>query len=154
MGRKPRDRNAERAAIAAAAERLLAGTPLRSASGKLTATELIVESGLRRDVVYEHDKTHKVVENFMAQVKARGAVPDAMRQLADDNQRLKTKLDEARTALAEERGKTRVLQRVATELSLELEQARQELAAAQQVTWLPGRTSAPNAGRPARPNRR
>ncbi|MER5493445.1 hypothetical protein [Streptomyces sp. NPDC002490] len=54
MGRRPRDRDRDAAAIKAAAERLLAGTPLRSASGKLTATELIVESGLRRDVVYPH----------------------------------------------------------------------------------------------------
>jgi len=43
---------AEAAAIRAAADRLLAGTPLRSVSGKLTVTELITESGLRRDVVY------------------------------------------------------------------------------------------------------
>jgi hypothetical protein len=54
MSRTRRDKAAERAAIAAAADRLLVGTPLRSASGKLTATELIAESALRRDVVYEH----------------------------------------------------------------------------------------------------
>jgi hypothetical protein len=61
MARKSRDRGAEMAAITAAAGRLLAGTPLRSTSGKLTTTELITESGLRRDVVYEHDS---LVEDF------------------------------------------------------------------------------------------
>jgi len=50
MARQPRDRKADRSAIQAAASRLLAGTPLRSASGKLTVTELITESGLRRDI--------------------------------------------------------------------------------------------------------
>jgi hypothetical protein len=139
MGRKPRDRAAERIAIAAAAERLLAGTPLRSASGKLTATELIIESGLRRDVVYEHDKTDKVVENFAARVKARESVPDSMRELAQENRRLSEKLTEVKALLAAERDKSRTLLRVAAELSLELHQAQEELAAQQQVTRLPTR---------------
>lgn len=38
MGGKRRDRAAEQAAITAAAERLLAGTPLRSETGKLTVS--------------------------------------------------------------------------------------------------------------------
>jgi hypothetical protein len=41
MARHPRDQDADRSAIRAAADRLLAGTPLRSATGKLTVTELI-----------------------------------------------------------------------------------------------------------------
>jgi hypothetical protein len=53
MRHRQRDRNAEQAAISAAAGRLLAGTPLGS-SGKLTVSALITESGLRRDVVYEY----------------------------------------------------------------------------------------------------
>ena len=123
-----------------------------SPPGKLTATELIVESGLRRDVVYEHDKTARVVENFTARVKTRNAVPEAMQQLADDNHRLKKEFEEARAALAQERGKTKVLLRVATELSLELDQVREELVAAQHVTRLPARTgqSGSERGRPAR----
>jgi hypothetical protein len=51
-----RDRDAERAAIRAAAGRLLAGTPLRSATGKRTGTALITECALRRDVVYGDHK--------------------------------------------------------------------------------------------------
>jgi integrase len=45
MARGPGDRQHERAAITAAADRLLAGTPLRSTSGRLTASELIIEAG-------------------------------------------------------------------------------------------------------------
>lgn len=54
MGGQRRDVAAGRSAIAAAAERLLAGTPLRSKTGKLTTGELGVEAGLRHDVVYQH----------------------------------------------------------------------------------------------------
>lgn len=108
MGRKPRDRDAERIAIAAAADRLLAGTPLRSTTGRLTATELIAESGLRRDVVYEYDKTSKIVENISARVKTRNAVPEAVHHLADDNLRLKNELEEARAALAAAQHVTRL----------------------------------------------
>jgi hypothetical protein len=75
MTRKPRDRSAEAAAITAATGRLLAGTPLRSSLGKLTTTELIAESGLRRDVVYEHAD---LVEDFQARVKAQNSTPAAM----------------------------------------------------------------------------
>jgi hypothetical protein len=43
----PHDRDdAEHFAIQAATNRLLAGTPLHSVSGKLTTTELITECGL------------------------------------------------------------------------------------------------------------
>jgi hypothetical protein len=152
MGRRPRDRDAERIAIAAAADRLLAGTPLRSTTAKLTATELIIESGLRRDVVYEHDKTARIVENFTARAKTRNVVPEAMQHLADDNRRLKKQLEETRAALAQERGKTKVLLHVATELSLELQQAREELVAAQHVTQLPARSGQAGGerGRPTR----
>jgi hypothetical protein len=60
--RRPRDLEAERAALRAAADRLLAGTPLRSTSGKLTASELLRESALRRDVAYgDHKKPRRGV---------------------------------------------------------------------------------------------
>ncbi len=62
MSRVRRDRDAERAAIRAAAERLLAGTPVRSTTGNLTGTELITEWALRRDVVYGDHKD--LVEEF------------------------------------------------------------------------------------------
>jgi hypothetical protein len=66
MSRQRRDRQAEQTAISAAADRLLAGTPLRS-PGKLSVSGLITESGLRRDVLYEHAA---LLEAFRARVKA------------------------------------------------------------------------------------
>ena len=139
MIRPRRDRDAEKAAITAAADRLLAGTPLRSATGKLTATELITESGLRRDVVYEHDKAHQAVQTFLARAKAQHAVPASMRQLTDDHHRLVRELAETKATLAAERGKVKTLMKIATELSLELQQTRDELAIATKVTRLPTR---------------
>jgi hypothetical protein len=139
MARLRRDRNAEKAAITAAASRLLTGIPLRSVTGKLTATELITEAGLRRDGVYEHDKTHQVVRDFLVRAKAQHAVPAAMQQLTDDHRRLRQELAETRATLAAERGKVKTLMKIATELSLELQQARDELAVASQVTRLPPR---------------
>ena len=74
MGGKPRDRAAEQAAITAAAERLLAAAPLRSATGKLTVSEMITESGLRRDIVYDHPH---LIDGFKARAKARDTQPAA-----------------------------------------------------------------------------
>ncbi len=141
MSRTPRERQSERTAIRAAADRLLAGTPLRSASGKLTATELITESGLRRDVVYADHKD--LVEEFQAHARAQDSTPEAMRDLAERNAELAGKLTEARAELAAERAAGAALRLVIAELSLELHQAREELAAAGNVTRLPAR---PRAG--------
>ncbi|MFF3071401.1 hypothetical protein ACFVSN_05985 [Kitasatospora sp. NPDC057904] len=137
MGRRPRDQDADRAAIRAAADRLLAGTPLRSSSGKLTASELITESDLRRDIVYGHTD---LVQDFQARAKAQDSTPTAMQELADANRTLKAETAELRTELAEERSRTKVMRRIIAELSLELEQAKAELGAAAGVTQLPVRT--------------
>lgn len=147
MTRQRRDREAEGKAICAAAARLLAGTPLRSKSGKLTGTELITESGLRRDVVYG-DHRH-LVEEFQAQAKAQSSTPEAMQKVTEQNAALKEELAATKESLAAERERNAALVRIATELSLELEQARAELASAQQVSQL----SAPRTLRP-RPRRR
>lgn len=133
MSRKPRDRAAERAAIQAATERLLAGLPLRSASGKLTATELITESGLRRDVLYEH---RDLVNSFKAQARTRHNVPDSMQELTDRNATLSQTLAATKADLAHERAVSAHLRRVVAELSIELEQARQEDQAHATVTRL------------------
>lgn len=138
MSRRPRDRNTERAAITAAADRLLAGLPSRSASGKLTQTELIAEAGLRRDVVYEHPD---LVDAFKARVKAQHATPAAAQALADENASLRDQLDTIAAHLDRERTLTATLRRLATELSLELQQAREELTAASSLTRLPSRSS-------------
>lgn len=133
--RRPRDLKAERAALRAAADRLLAGTPLRSASGKLTASELLSESGLRRDVAYGDHKD--LVEEFQARVRAQNATLSAMQELADKYGGVKEKLAGVTKELAKERAVTSALRRIVAELDLELWQAREELEQSENVTRLP-----------------
>lgn len=123
MSRTPRNLDAERTAIRAAADRLLAGTPLHSASGKLTTTELVTECGLRRDVVYEH---RELVDGFKARVKARNSVPETAQKLAARSIALETELKGVKADLAQERTTNAYLRRVIAELSIELEQARRQ----------------------------
>jgi hypothetical protein len=96
VSRAPRDLQAERAAIQAAVERLLTGAPRRATTGKLSATELITESGLARWKVYEH---RDLIEQYQARVTAAGAVPALMQHLTVENQRLATELAEIIAAL-------------------------------------------------------
>ncbi|MFH8681246.1 hypothetical protein [Streptomyces lydicus] len=124
MGRRPRDRDRDAATIKAAAERLLAGTPLRSNSGKLTATELIVESGLRRDVVYPHHQD--LVDEFRLRAKAQGRVPTAAQELAERYAAAVEELAATKQQLAEERELTAFLRRTVVELSIEVENVRRE----------------------------
>lgn len=139
MTRRSRDKDAERTAIRAAAARLLAGTPLRSTTGQLTGSELITESGLRRDVVHGDHKDP--VEEFQAQAKTRSYTPDAIQKVAEENVVLKQKLKDAKAALAVEQERNAALVRVAAELTLELEQTRAEVESAQHVPHLPGTRS-------------
>jgi hypothetical protein len=133
MSRTPRDHDAERTAIRAASDRLLAGTPLHSASGKLTTTELITECDLRRDVVYEH---RDLVDDFKARVRARHSVPEAAQKLADRATALEAALKEVNANLARERETSAYLRRVIAELSIELEQARRQGDSSANVTPL------------------
>lgn len=133
MGGKRRDRAAEQAAITAAAERLLDATPLRSETGKLTVSELITESGLRRDTVYEHPQ---LIDMFKARAKARDTQPAALTALAGERDELRGKLTVAREELAREQRTASTLRKVIAELSLELDQAREELTALGNVTPL------------------
>ncbi|MFD7065206.1 hypothetical protein [Streptomyces sp. NPDC059906] len=133
--RRPRNRGAERAALRAAADRLLVGTPLRSSSGKLTASELLRESGLRRDVAYGDHKD--LVQEFQARVKAQSATPAAMQGLVDNYGAVKEKLAAATKALAKERAVSAALRRIVAELDLELMQAREEHEQAGNVPRLP-----------------
>jgi hypothetical protein len=137
MTRRPRDRDTERAALRAAAERLLAGTPLRSTTGKLTGSELIAESALRRDVVYGDHKD--LVEEFQARAKAQHAAPVAVERFVEQNRTLKEEVAALKTELAAERARNKMLAKVAVELSLDLEQMREELAGSSEVVRLPKR---------------
>ncbi|MFI1191630.1 hypothetical protein [Streptomyces californicus] len=136
MGRRPRDEEADRAAIRAASDRLLAGTPLRSQSGKLTASELITESELRRDVVYRHTD---LIQDFQARAKAQDSTPIAMQELTEVNRQLTAEIVELKDELHQEQTRTKTLRMIIAELSLELEQAKAELGGVSGVTRLPHR---------------
>jgi hypothetical protein len=133
MGGKPRDRTAEQAAITAAAERLLAGTPLRSATGKLTISELITESALRRDTVYDHPH---LIDAFKARARTRDTEPAALTALASERDDLRSQLTDTKEELARERRTATVLRKLIAELSLELDQAREDLKTGSNVTPL------------------
>lgn len=136
MARQLRDRDADRSAIQAAARRLLAGTPLRSASGKLTVTELITESGLRRDIAYSH---RDLIDEFKARLKAQDSTPEAFQHLASQNAELAEALAAARKDLAAEQAATAILRKALAELALELQEAREELTELGNVTRLDSR---------------
>ncbi|MFF8996139.1 hypothetical protein ACF09H_40715 [Streptomyces sp. NPDC014983] len=134
--RRPRDLSSERSALRAAADRLLDGTPLHSESGRLTVTELLRESGLRRDVAYGDHKD--LVEEFQARVRAQQHTPALAQSLVDENTQLKQKLADATSALAKEREASAVLRRLVAELDLELRAVREGTGPAR-VTSLPAR---------------
>ena len=143
MTPKRRDRDAERRELAAAIRRLLAGTPLRSTSGKLTSSELITESGLRRDVVYGEHKD--LVDDFKARVKAQDATPSSIARISDENRALRNANDALKKQLAEEHETTKTLTKIVAELSLELHQARDELSTLQQIPHIGAHSSAQRA---------
>ncbi|GAA4658883.1 hypothetical protein GCM10023347_07790 [Streptomyces chumphonensis] len=133
--RRVRDREAERAALRSATNRLLAGTPLRSETGRLTATELLRESNLRRDVAYGDHRD--LIEEFQARVKAQNATPAAMQELADRYGKVKEKLAAVTKELANEQAVSAALRRIVAELDLELAHAREQHEQSGTVTRLP-----------------
>jgi chromosome segregation ATPase len=83
----------DRAAILAAMERLLAGTPLRS-SGNLDIISLAEEAGLKRNKL-----THKhtdLKDRFYAERRAREGMTDREAKLHDEIAQLKARIDELR----------------------------------------------------------
>ncbi len=134
--RRPRDLSVERSALRAAADRLLEGTPLHSETGRLTVTELLRESGLRRDVAYGDHKD--LVEEFQARARAQQHTPAVTQSLADENAELKQKLASATSALAKEREIAAALRLLVAELDLELHAVREGSGPAR-VTALPTR---------------
>lgn len=110
-----------------------AGTPLRSETGKLTVSELITESRLRRDIAYDHPH---LIDTFKARAKARDSAPAALTALAAERDNLRGQLTAAKDELARERSAASILRKVITELSLELGQAREELTTLSNVTPL------------------
>jgi chromosome segregation ATPase len=148
MTRQRRDLTAEQAALTAAANRLLGATPLRATSGDLTASELIIESGLRRDVVYRDHK--HLVEDYHARVRAQTFIPDRIHEITAERDQLKARLAETAEQLRQERRTTSTLRRLVTELSLELQQAHEQHATNEAVTRLPRSSRTSNPPRPGR----
>ena len=121
------------------------GTPLRSTSGKLTTTELITESGLRRDIVYEHDG---LVEDFQARVKAQNSTPTAMQELTDKYETVRKERDKVKSELTAEQNTNGILRKIFAELSLEIDQAKEELSASQNITHMADHARRSAAPRP------
>ena len=96
--------------------------------------ELATESGLPRWKLYKH---RDLIEDFQAKASAQNAVPDALRQMKADNERLTAELANATAALAAERARTALLRRTLAEASIELEHARQHRTGDASVTRLP-----------------
>lgn len=91
-------------------------------------------TSLRRDVVYEHTE---LIDWFKAQVKAQRSTPTTMRELADKHAAAETELARIKRKLAEERRVNALLRKAVGELSLELQQARDEAVAFGAVAQLP-----------------
>ncbi|MFE7404402.1 hypothetical protein [Streptomyces sp. NPDC057557] len=100
-------------------------TPLRSRSGRLTATELLCESGLRRDVAYGDHRD--LVEEFQARVKAQHCTPATIQEIAEQNAQLKDRLANATKELARERKTSAALRRIISKLDLGLHHAQEHL---------------------------
>jgi DNA repair exonuclease SbcCD ATPase subunit len=113
----------QRAAIQTAADRLLAGTPLRS-TGELTVVQLAAEAGMKRWLL-----THKhrdLAEQFQARVKAVDGDPPSVRKLKARVQELQEALTRLRAEQAERQALLECYAHVINELSIDYEQVKAE----------------------------
>ena len=113
----------ERAAIQAAADRLLAGTPLRS-TGKLTIVQLAAEANVKRWLL-----THKhrdLAEQFQARVRAAGSDPPPIADLKAQISKLTEDNARLRADNAEHKAVTSYYAHIINELSAELDQVTAE----------------------------
>jgi len=131
---------AERAAIQAAADRLLTGTPLRS-TGELTVVQLTAEAGVKRWLL-----THKhrdLAEQFQARAKALGGDPPPIHKLKAQV----AELEERNTKLRAENATLQALvdyyADIINELSIDYEQVK-----AERDTLLGNVRAIPNRRRP------
>lgn len=107
---------ADRDAIRAAIDRLLAGTPLRS-NGSLTIVALADEANIKR-----HLLTHRhtdLKDEFYARVRARGHVPDSERKLRDDLTKAHDRIKELVAENNKLQGQNEALARIINVLELE-----------------------------------
>jgi hypothetical protein len=117
------DPDPQRAAIQAAADRLFAGTPLRS-TGELTVVQLAAEAGMKRWLL-----THKhrdLAEQFQARAKAVDGDPPSVRKLKARVQELQEALARLRAEQAERQALLECYAHVINELSIDYEQVKAE----------------------------
>ncbi|MDT9686672.1 hypothetical protein RND61_32100 [Streptomyces sp. TRM76323] len=128
------DREAERGAIQAAIQRLLAGTPTRS-TGALTVVQLAAEAGVKRWVL-----THKhpdLRQGFEAARESVNGIPAAFQHLqakVDDLEATNKRLRKRNSELAE---RNEIYAQVIHALTTELTELRQDRSLPTNVRRLP-----------------
>jgi septal ring factor EnvC (AmiA/AmiB activator) len=116
-----RSATADRDAIRAAIDRLLAGTPLRS-NESLTVVALADEANVKR-----HLLTHRhtdLKDEFYARVRARGHVPDNERKLREDLSKATGRIKELVAEISKLQGENDAFARIINVLELENHQLR------------------------------
>jgi hypothetical protein len=94
----PAEGDPVRAAILAAMDRLLAGTPLRS-SGRLSVSQLAIEADVKRwHLTHQH---LDLKELFQARVKAQDSTPEAFNRKLSEHEQLKRKYADLRQHCAD-----------------------------------------------------
>jgi hypothetical protein len=113
----------ERAAIEAAADRLVAGTPLRS-TGELTIVQLAAEAGVKRWLL-----THKhrdLAEGFQARARAIGGDPPPVQKLRARLHELEADTARLKASYADQQALIECYAHIINELSIDLEKVTTE----------------------------
>ena len=112
----PADADPVRAAILAAMDRLLAGTPLRS-SGRLSVSQLAIEAGVKRwHLTHQH---LDLKELFQARVKTQDGTPEAFSRRLSEHEQLKKRYADLRQHCADLEERLRVYAAAINLLALE-----------------------------------
>jgi chromosome segregation ATPase len=126
----------ERARIGAAMDRILAGTPERS-NGALTVVALATEAGVPRNALTQRHTDLK--DEFYQRIRDRGAGNGDEARLRATIAKLRQTIAGKNRELAQLRADVPALVRAVNQLTLELQQARDEIAALGNVTRLDSR---------------
>ncbi|WP_045743770.1 hypothetical protein [Actinoplanes rectilineatus] len=126
---------ADRDAIRAAIDRLLAGTPLRS-DGSLTIVALADEANIKRRLLTHRHTDLK--DEFYARVRARGHVPDNERKLRDDLYKATERIKELIAEINKIQGENHAFARIINVLELENHQLRTDTGRTGHLAALPG----------------
>ena len=126
----------ERARIGAAMDRILAGTPERS-DGALTVVALATEAGVPRNALTQRHTDLK--DEFYQRIRERGADNGDEARLRATIAKLRQTIAGKNRELAQLRADVPALVRAVNQLTLELQQARDETAALGNVTRLDSR---------------